>query len=234
MYNKKSKPIAIIPARSGSKRIPNKNIKIFHGKPIIGYSIEAAKKSNIFSKVIVSTNDDNIGRIAQSFGADYLFKRPNNLSNNFSTIKEVIKHAINWLEENALSAEIICCIYATAPMIDVKDLLKSYNIIKRKNCDYVLSAFRNSQPIQRSFFLDKKKKIHLVNKKNFLKRSQDLTTTFSDAAHFCWGRREAWEKKIPFSGNSQLFLIPFLRTKDIDTKEDWKDAERLFHLMKKK
>jgi len=233
MYNKKSKPIAIIPARSGSERIPYKNIKLFHGKPIIGYSIEAAKKSNIFSKVIVSTDDDNIGRIAQSFGAEYLFKRPNNISNNSSTIKEVIKHTINWLEKNILSAEIICCIYATAPMIDVKDLLKSYNIIKKKKCDYVLSACRNSHPIQRSFFLDKKKKIRLVNKKNFLKRSQDLTETFCDAAHFCWGRKEAWEKKTPFNGNSRLFLVPYLRVKDIDTKEDWKDAERLFYLMKK-
>jgi len=233
MYNKKSKPIAIIPARSGSERIPHKNIKLFHGKPIIGYSIEAAKKSNIFSKVIVSTDDDNIGRIAQSFGAEYLFKRPNNISNNSSTIKEVIEHSINWLEKNILSAEIFCCIYATAPMIDVKDLLKSFNIIKSKNCDYVLSACRNSHPIQRSFFLDKKKKIHLVNKKTFLKRSQDLTQTFSDAAHFCWGRKEAWKKKTPFNGNSKLFLVPYLRVKDIDTKEDWKDAERLFYLMKK-
>ena len=109
--------IAIIPARGGSQRIPRKNIKMFHGKPLIAYSIEAAKASGCFKKIIVSTDDDEISEVAQEWGAEVPFLRPSNLADNFSTTLEVMQHAVEWCISSNIDAKNICCIYATAPFL---------------------------------------------------------------------------------------------------------------------
>ena len=92
--------VAIIPARGGSKRIPKKNIKLFHGKPLIAYSIEVALKSKLFDKVIVSTDDEEIAKIARSYGADVPFLRPKELSDDFTGTGAVVNHAIEFLKQN--------------------------------------------------------------------------------------------------------------------------------------
>ena len=91
--------ICVIPARGGSERIPHKNIKEFNGKPLIAYSIEAAYKSNCFDRVIVSTDDDKIAKIARSYGADVPFFRPDELSDNHVGTLPVIKHAVEWVDK---------------------------------------------------------------------------------------------------------------------------------------
>ena len=117
--------IAIIPARAGSKRIKNKNIKLFCGKPIIYYSIIAAKKSNIFNKIIVSTDSLKIKKISEKYGADVPFIRPKNLSDDFTSTMDVVKHSIKEMSYNPKNLN-ICCIYPTAPLIKQDDLIKSY------------------------------------------------------------------------------------------------------------
>ena len=107
--------IAIIPARGGSKRIKNKNIRSFLGKPIISYPIKEILKSKIFDKVIVSTDNDKIANIAKIYGGEILFKRPKELSGDYSNTQEVIVHAINWIEQNIAKPKNICCIYPTSP-----------------------------------------------------------------------------------------------------------------------
>ena len=124
--------IAIIPARIGSKRIKQKNIKIFKGKPLIYYSINAAKKSKVFDKILVSTDSEKIGEIARKYGADVPFLRPKNLSDDYTGTKEVINHSINWCIKNKIDPKYICCIYPTAPFLNYKNLIKSFRIIKKK------------------------------------------------------------------------------------------------------
>ena len=97
--------IAIIPARGGSKRIPKKNIRLFRGKPMIAWSIDTAIKSNCFDKVLVSTDSQEIASLAIEFGAYVPFLRPSNLSDDYSTTKEVIVHCINWLRSNHFSLD---------------------------------------------------------------------------------------------------------------------------------
>ena len=91
--------IAIIPARGGSKRIKNKNIKEFHGKPIIAWSIETALKSKCFDKIIVSTDSEKIKKIAEKYGAEIPFLRPKNLSDDYTPTAPVISHSIKYLEK---------------------------------------------------------------------------------------------------------------------------------------
>ena len=114
--------VCIIPARYGSKRIPKKNIKEFLGKPIIGHSIELALASKCFDRVIVSTDNNEIAQVAKTFGAEVPFFRPNSLSDDYTGTLQVVKHAINWLNADGVSPMHVCCIYATAPFLQIETL----------------------------------------------------------------------------------------------------------------
>jgi pseudaminic acid cytidylyltransferase len=224
--------LGIIPARSNSKRILNKNIKNFYGKPIISYAIKSAINSKIFDKIVVSTDSEKIGLIAQKYGAEYLFKRPKRLSGDHIWPSQVVDHAISWIEEKFVKPKLICCIYPTTPLLLPSDIIDSYKMIKNSKFYYVFSAVKNSYPIQRSFCLDSNKNIRMINKKFFYKRSQDLKETYHDAGQFYWGTYDAWtKKKIIFGGNSKIYLMPQLRSQDIDTTDDWHIAEKLFRLL---
>ena len=124
--------IAIIPAKSSSRRIPNKNILKFYGKEMIYYSISQAKKSKLFDKIIVSTDSEKISNISKKYGAKIYFKRPKYLSDQNTGIVEVIKHSIKWLLRNNIRPNIICCIFPTAPLIKSKDLKKALKIFQKK------------------------------------------------------------------------------------------------------
>ena len=102
--------VAIIPARAGSKRIPRKNIKEFCGKPMIAYSIEAAKKSGLFQDIIVSTDSEEIAEVAKKFGAEIPFLRPKELADDFTTAGAVIAHAVNWIQKEVSELSAVCCI----------------------------------------------------------------------------------------------------------------------------
>ena len=109
--------IAVITARGGSKRVPRKNVLEFHGKPMIAWSIEAAKRTGLFDKIIVSTDDAEIEHISKNYGAEVPFQRPEVLSDDYSTTVDVMAHATNWLESEFTGIDSICCIYPTAPFI---------------------------------------------------------------------------------------------------------------------
>jgi len=106
--------IAIIPARGGSKRIPRKNIKLFCGKPMIAWSIDAAKLSGLFEHIIVSTDDAEIAEVAKQWGAEVPFMRPEELSNDYAGTTPVIAHATQWALDQGLDVIAVCCIYASA------------------------------------------------------------------------------------------------------------------------
>jgi pseudaminic acid cytidylyltransferase len=143
--------VAVIPARGGSKRIPKKNIKEFFGKPIISYSIRAAIDSQLFDKVIVSTDCENIAQVAIKYGAEVPFMRPKELSGDFLGTHEVVGHALQWLEDFGDALDYACCIYATAPMIQGSDLIKGYDLIKTEKWKAVIAATKYSYPLFRSF-----------------------------------------------------------------------------------
>ncbi|WP_272674276.1 MULTISPECIES: pseudaminic acid cytidylyltransferase [unclassified Providencia] len=228
--------IAIIPARGGSKRIPRKNIKIFHGKPMIAYSIEAAIKSKCFDKIIVSTDDLEIANIAKEYGAEVPFLRPPELSNDYANTVEVIQHAILWYEENNISIDKVCCIYATAPFITSMDLINGFaKLDSNNNIDFVFSAAKFAFPIQRAIKLSSNEKVNMFYPEYELSRSQDLEESYHDAGQFYWGKKTAFlQKKSIFANSSEIVLIPRDRVQDIDTLEDWDFAELLYSIIKNK
>jgi pseudaminic acid cytidylyltransferase len=143
--------IAIIPARGGSRRIPRKNIKMFCGKPMIAWSIEAAKASGLFGRIIVSTDDSEIAQVAAQWGAEVPFTRPVALSDDHAGTTEVIAHATQWVQDRGQAPDAVCCIYATAPFVQQKDLQRGLAALESGPWDYAFTATEFAAPIFRSF-----------------------------------------------------------------------------------
>lgn len=226
--------IAIIPARLNSKRIPKKNIKKFCGKPMIYWSIYAAKKSNLFEKIIVSTDSDEIAKIAQKYGAIVPFLRPKKLSGDFIGTTPVVSHAANWAKSQGWDIKYVCCIYPTAALINVIDLKKAYKKISSNQFSYVIAASRYSAPIFRSFKVLGSKGLKMFFPDYYLKRSQDIEVAYFDAGQFYWGKLDSWIKQEKgYSDKSTIQELPSWRVQDLDTNEDWKRAEFIFKLLRK-
>lgn len=224
--------VAIIPARGGSKRIIKKNVKLFFGKPIIAYSIENAIKSLLFDKVIVSTDDNEIARIAIEYGAEVPFMRPSELSDDFSGTHDVIGHAVKSLENNGEEIRYVCCLYATAPLLKMNYLIKGYDLIKSGKWESVIAATKFSYPIFRSFEKLENGSLKMFFPEHYSSRSQDLSEAFHDAGQFYWANAKVWkDKPNRFSENSTIVELPNYLVQDIDTMEDWIRAENLFKLL---
>lgn len=227
--------LCVIPARGGSKRIIKKNIKKFCGKPIIIWSIEQAKLSKCFDKIIVSTDDPEIANLVKNTGVEVPFKRPKILSNDQTGTVPVISHAIKWQIKNHQKPSYVCCIYATAPFVKSSDLKNGLKILKDSNSSYTFPATNYAYPIQRSFQIKTNKKLAMFFPKHYKSRSQDLQEAFHDVGQFYWASAETWlENKPIISENSTPLFIPRYRAMDIDTVEDWLIAEKMFEAINKK
>lgn len=220
--------IAVIPARGGSKRIPRKNIKPFCGKPMIAWSIEAAKSSGLFERVIVSTDDAEIAELARQWGAEVPFMRPADLSDDHATTTAVIAHATRWTLDQTMGVEAVCCIYATAPFVQTDDLKQGWDALNSGDWDYAFSVTDFAAPIFRSFKQTPEGGIEMFFPEYFATRSQDLPVALHDAGQFYWGRPAAWlDGKRIFDRRSKPIVIPRWRVQDIDTQDDWERAEIL-------
>lgn len=143
--------IAVIPARGGSKRIPRKNIKIFQGLPVIAYAINAAKESEVFDEVFVSTDDEEIAEVAESFGATIPWLRSKDLSDDYATTVSVMQDAVKRLKLNLMDLENICCIYPATPLLKPSFLSQGLEILESADWDYVFSGLKINTPPQRFF-----------------------------------------------------------------------------------
>ena len=228
--------IAVIPARGGSKRIPRKNIKPFCGKPMISWSIEAALASECFDQIIVSTDDAEIASVAKALGAQTPFTRPAELSSDFATTGAVMKHAVEWLgRATHVALDAVCCIYATAPFVRPSDLRSGLDLLMGANADYAFSVTTFEYPIQRALRIGVDDRLQMIRPEHYQTRSQDLEVALHDAGQFYWGSSEAWLHEHPiFSSASVPLVLPRYRVQDIDTEEDWIQAELLFRHLKER
>ena len=226
--------ICIIPARGGSKRIPRKNIKSFCGQSIIGYSIKAALDSQCFDQVIVSTDDAEIVEVAKSFGASVPFVRPDELANDYTSTIPVIKHAIEWFDDQKQLLSEVCCLYATTPFVQADTIRKAYKQMKQEKADYCFTVTSFEFPIQRAVKVTTENRIEMFHPKYLETRSQDLKEAYHDAGQFYWGKAEAFRQQKPFFSKSATpYLLPRHLVQDIDTPEDWKRAELMYQVLKK-
>jgi N-acylneuraminate cytidylyltransferase len=220
--------VAIIPARGGSKRIPRKNIREFGGKPMIAHSIESALRSGLFERVIVSTDDPEIAAVAREHGADVPFLRPPELSDDHANTTEVVAHAIDFLRAQGTSPETVCCIYATAPFVQIDDLARAAQIFEHGRWSYVFAATTYAFTVFRSFRKAADGSLQMVFPEHQNTRSQDLPEALHDAGQFYFGKAQAWLDGEPvFGARSTVLLIPRWRVQDIDNEDDWMRAEAM-------
>ena len=221
--------LAIIPARGGSKRITGKNSKNFAGKPLIVYSIEAARNSGLFDKIIVSTDSQEVADIALSYGVDVPFMRPAELSDDFVGTRPVTNHAISYCIEHFFKPEFCCCIYATAPFLQIEYLKQGLSMLQAqadKSFAFSVSSF--PFPIQRAISINENG-VTPMFADQIGKRSQDLEEAFHDAGQFYWGKTDDYlSPKGIFSQHSLPVVLPRHLVQDIDTPEDWLRAELMY------
>lgn len=223
--------IAIIPARGGSKRIPQKNIKSFCGKPIIEYSIQAALDSGLFSEVMVSTDDDVIAEIAMKAGASVPFFRSEKTANDYAHIGDVLLEVIETYNQNGQFFDTFCCILATAPFISAMRLKEGYHVLKNSDYDSVFPVLKFSYPIQRALKIEDRN-VSMIQPEHLLSRSQDLMPAYHDSGQFYWCRTNRFlSKKVVFTGNSGSIILSDMEVQDIDTPEDWEIAEFKYNVL---
>lgn len=220
--------LAIIPARGGSKRIPRKNIKPFLGKPMIAYSIEAARATGLFDEVMVSTDDDEIAEIARQYGAMVPFKRTPDTANDYATLSDVMKEVLTKYKDRGREFDNACLILATCPMLQSHDIISGYNRLTSSDFTMVYPVVLFSYPIWRCLDLadDGSMTRHWPEFEN--SRSQDLPKEYHDTGTFYWYKTSEW-----LAGNIKIGGIEVDETaiQDIDTETDWKLAEMKYKLL---
>jgi len=221
--------ICVIPARGGSKRIPRKNIRTFHGTPMIGWSIAAARACHLFDRIVVSTDDAEISEIALTLGAEVPFSRPDNLANDHTGTVPVVTHAVEALDLDSDVA--VCCLYATAPFVQATDLREGLRLLQA-GASYAMAVTRFDYPIQRALRRSEDGAVSMINPAQMQVRSQDFEPAWHDAGQFYWGMAATWASQIPvFGGHARGVELPSSRVVDIDTPEDWDRAEALFEVL---
>lgn len=227
--------LCVIPARGGSKRIPRKNIKDFYGKPMIGYAIDAAKSSNLFDRIIVSTDDLEIASISRSYGAEVPFHRPENLANDHVGTAEVIAHAIRESEQEGLIPKWVCCIYPCVPLVQPEDIHSTLSLLwSNPDVDFAFPVAEFPSAIQRGLKRDTRGVISSFYPENEKIRTQDLESAYYDVGQFYWGHRDSWLKNYMLHNNGIGYVIPDWRVVDIDTPDDWIRAELLYEFLRVK
>lgn len=223
--------IAIIPARGGSKRIPRKNIKDFLGKPIIGYSIEAALESGVFDEVMVSTDDEEIADVARTFGANVPFLRSAETANDFATTADVINEVLDRYEELGQKFDEVCCIYATAPFVTDERLREATDILANGEFDSAFTCVEFSYPVLRGLVINSSGRVHMKWPEYLQSRSQDLEKIYHDAGQFYLSKVDSFRRTNGFWGaNTAPIILSELEVQDLDTPTDWTLAEMKYSL----
>lgn len=222
--------IAIITARGGSKRIPHKNIREFCGKPIINYSIEAALHADLFEEVMVSTDDEEIARIAKEAGAKVPFMRSADTANDYASTDDVILEVLNQYQEQGREFETFCCLYPTAPFITAQKLQDAMKLLE--TADSVMPVVAFSYPPQRCVVMNEQGELRMKWPEYAKTRSQDLEPYYHDCGQFYCCRTKPFMK---YKTTDLPHMVPLfmseLEVQDIDNPQDWDIAELKYRKM---
>lgn len=223
--------IAIITARGGSKRIPGKNKKEFLGKPILVYSIEAAKKSGVFGEVMVSTDDEEIAEIARKAGASIPFYRSAQTANDYATTSEVLREVLDRYRQQGQEFRFACCIYPTAPFLNADKLKTAMEKLQKEGADCVMPVVRFSFPPQRSLVI-RDGLLTYRWPENQSVRTQDLEPFYHDPGQFyCFSVENFYKTGQVISGKVMPIEVPETEVQDIDEPTDWELAEIKYRRM---
>lgn len=225
--------LCLIPARGGSKRIPRKNVRPFHGRPMIHYPIAAALASGLYDRVVVSTDDDEIARVAVAGGAEVPFLRPAEFADDHATTAAVILHGLTALGGPAAVAT-ITCLYATAPFVRAADLAGAHALQQETGAPVVFSVTTFAYPILRALTRDDAGRMAMIWPEHRLARSNDLIEAWHDAGQFYVLDAAAFVATPDlFAPGALGYPLPRYRVQDLDTPEDWRRAELMYQVLER-
>lgn len=227
--------LVVIPARGGSKRIPNKNIKEIFGQPMIYWPLMEINKIFNRENVLISTDSKLIKELAESKGLHVPFMRPDNLSDDFTGTAAVVEHALDWYETNVKKVDFVLTVYPTAVLLNKKDILAAISALNEDlECDSVMSATNFSFPIQRAVYENDDGYAEMFDTKYFSTRSQDLIEAKHDAGQFYLSRAASVRNGALLTNSKvRLQLLHRNNVVDIDTFEDFEIAEQKLRINKK-
>tara|TARA_B110000211_G_C14007491_1_gene521516 strand:- start:193 stop:882 length:690 start_codon:yes stop_codon:yes gene_type:complete len=221
--------VCLIPARKNSKRIKNKNIISFFGKPLIAYAIETAKKSNLFDKIIVSTDSKKIAQIAKKYGAETPFLRPKKISSDFANDNDVINHFVKFYNSKNIKINYLCYLYPVNPLLKISTLVKCKKLLEKNNCHKVMTIAKFDYPIQRGLVLNARGNLSFLNNKYKNYRSQDLTQCYQDAAQCYWYNLKKIKKlKTVKTMKTKAIVLKSFEFCDVDTHNDLQKLRKIF------
>lgn len=223
--------IAVIPARGGSKRIPQKNSKLFHGVPVINRTVETLINTAIFDRIIVSTDSETIANLVSKFPQVLISWRHESLSTDSANIIDVMSATV--IQDNLKVSDNICCAYAPNPFLQKSALALGLNTLNSQpDIDYVSSVTSYKFPIQRSLHIKDKNGILEISEKEFIyTHSQNLAPRFHETTQFWWARGQTWVEKRPMQLNVRGIYTPRWMVQDFDTPEDWTQGELLWEAL---
>ena len=218
--------IAILPARGGSRRIPGKNYRELNGSPTICRTIQTLQESRIFGRIVVSTDHPKIRELALSVGAEVPFQRPDELSDDYTTTKQVIQHAIHELKVSD-TATAVCCVYPTAVLLKPDSLRRSLQLLEQNPSMFVVPVQHFSHPISRAMRI-RDNVLEPLDVKLAIARTQDCDDFVHDAGQFYWGTVSSWQSDLTILGASAVpFRVSICEGVDVDTSDDWTLLEAL-------
>lgn len=219
--------LVIIPARGGSKRITNKNIKLICKQPMICWPMMQLREIFYAKDILVSTDDKKIIDVVEKKGLNVPFVRPESLSDDWTGTAEVISHALGWYEKHVKRVEYVVTVYPTAVLLSKEDVVSATNMLKEDyKCDSVMSATSFPFPIQRAVFENSNGYAEMFSPENYSARSQDLVSAKHDAGQFYVNRASAVrEGRILTNSKVKLYMLNRSCVIDIDTMEDFEIAE---------
>ena len=225
------KVLCTICARGGSKGVKNKNIKHIHGKPLIAYTIEQAKKSGLFEHIVISTDSDDIAAIAKEYGAEVFFKRSAEMASDTAGKLDVIRDAFQRSEEHYNEEyNYLIDLDATAPLRDVDDIIDSFQQFLNDGNDNLITAMPSRRsPYFNLVEVNKEGDVYLSKTlDDAIVRRQDAPKSYDmNASIYIWKRDVILNSKTLFLEKTGLYVMPEERSIDIDTELDYKFVEFL-------
>lgn len=219
--------IALIPARGGSKGLPGKNVRPLAGKPLIAYAIEAARESVSIDRVIVSTDDEAIARVAVGFGAEVPFLRPAELATDTAMAIDSYIYTVNRLErEGKVRIPDFAVLLPTTPLRTAADVDGAIRLFREKQADSVVSYTPEAHPVRWHRYLDGENRIENAPDQTIANR-QDLRTSYYPNGAVYVFRTDVIRARTYYTDRSYAYVMPRCRSVDIDSLEDWRYAEFL-------
>ena len=223
--------LAVIPARGGSKRIPQKNLKEFRGKPMIAYTIEAARESGVFSRIVVSTDSPEISDVAREYGAEVPYLRVPELAGDKTPVSLATLDALEKVDPGGKQYTLVSQLMANCPLRTGDDIRKSLSNFLENGADAQISVTRFGwQNPWWAFRLDGQERLSPLFTEKQKERSQDLESLFCPSGAIWWIKSESLIRERTFHVEGRTgWVIPWYRGVDIDDEDDWALAEALMN-----